>query len=227
MANTFVVGDIVKTLPGLPGTIRNGGVIRYIACVAATSAGGKTCDKKTCQHPVKQIVWVQWQGHVNIFSYMYTELTLNSAPSSIGVSGAYNGYLGGSGASGPAMPKIIKITGVVGPTGPASPSLTKTTAPTKDFVEGVTGPLAVDKDAYIEKAKKAIDDVVKTKSEPKESVSDFFKAYNGFTKVKRDRNGRPYIQESFEQKPAIKDDEIDWDVYHGLVKGPLKKSSSQ
>lgn len=56
MADKFKVGDKVKRIDGT----KNGGVVKYLACPESTAAGGKTCDKKTCPHIPKEIVFVSW-----------------------------------------------------------------------------------------------------------------------------------------------------------------------
>lgn len=73
--HAFKIKDKVKTAAGT----RNGGVVAYIACIQATQAGGKTCDRKTCQHPDDQrtIVWVLWQGTKTTMSYHHAELAFD------------------------------------------------------------------------------------------------------------------------------------------------------
>jgi hypothetical protein len=52
--------------------------------------------------------------------------------------------------------------------------------------------------------------------------------YNGFSKIKYDtRTGQQYIQLSFEEelnRPAIENDEINWNVYCGYERGSYRKS---
>lgn len=67
--NSFKVNDIVKTTSGS----RVAGKVRYIACYGATTAGGKTCNKKTCSCVGRDYVWVEWTDN-KIYSYEYTEL---------------------------------------------------------------------------------------------------------------------------------------------------------
>ena len=71
----FNIGDIVDTATGS----RHSGRVRYLACGNATSAGGRTCDKKTCAHPVRDYVWILWPGTKNTASYHETELALVQA----------------------------------------------------------------------------------------------------------------------------------------------------
>lgn len=75
MANTFKIGDIVETLTTAL-TPRSKGKVKYIACVDATGAGGKTCDKKKCNHSINEFVWVDWPGETKLFSYHYNDLQL-------------------------------------------------------------------------------------------------------------------------------------------------------
>jgi hypothetical protein len=77
--NPYKVSDRVKTsgknLVGLATPIvRLNGKVRYIACQLATTSGGKTCDKDTCQHTIKDYVWVLWPGKTATMSYHYSEL---------------------------------------------------------------------------------------------------------------------------------------------------------
>lgn len=72
--NPFNQSDIVRTVNGN----RTGGVVKYIACKAATLAGGRTCDKKTCNHYVKDFVWVKWTDN-SICSYEHSELAFEKA----------------------------------------------------------------------------------------------------------------------------------------------------
>ena len=48
--------DIVKKLDGT----KNGGRVLWICCLAATTAGGKTCDKKLCAHQPAEYAYVAW-----------------------------------------------------------------------------------------------------------------------------------------------------------------------
>jgi hypothetical protein len=66
--------DVVKTITSLVPS-RSNGIITYIACYAATSAGGKTCDKKSCQHTSTH-AWVKWEDG-KTFSYSLLELELD------------------------------------------------------------------------------------------------------------------------------------------------------
>jgi hypothetical protein len=70
--NDFKVGDRVKTILGN----RTGGTVKYIACHQATQSGGKTCDKKTCQHPIQNYIWVVWNDK-SLCSYEYIELAVD------------------------------------------------------------------------------------------------------------------------------------------------------
>jgi hypothetical protein len=77
--NTFHILDRVKTsgknTVGVPGaTVRLNGKVKYIACQLATKAGGKTCDKDNCNHPIKDYVWVLWPMTTKTMSYHYSEL---------------------------------------------------------------------------------------------------------------------------------------------------------
>lgn len=74
----FNVGDIVDTAAGLI-TQRQGGKVKYLACVNATQAGGKTCDKKTCPHQPTHC-WILWPGSKNTMSYSEVELVAASKP---------------------------------------------------------------------------------------------------------------------------------------------------
>jgi hypothetical protein len=84
MPNPFCIGDIVKTMPatqaGVALTQRAGGKVKYIACVQATQAGGRTCDKKTCGHIQIDYIWVLYPGSHNTISYHYTDLEFDVAP---------------------------------------------------------------------------------------------------------------------------------------------------
>src|SRR5580698_9891223 len=78
----FQKGDIVNTslaLHAAGGSPKIGGVVKYVACHAATTGGGKTCDKKTCAHPAKDYVFVIWPPDKTIFSYHNTFLELSGA----------------------------------------------------------------------------------------------------------------------------------------------------
>lgn len=70
----FNIKDIVDTAAGL-ATQRQGGSIRYRACLAATQGGGKTCDKKACPHPITHY-WVLWPGFGTTMSYPEADLVL-------------------------------------------------------------------------------------------------------------------------------------------------------
>jgi|SRR5271165_2771030 len=74
--NPFKVNDLVKNNSGS----RNAGKVIYIACKNATIAGGKTCDKKTCNCFVKDYVWVEWTDS-KVFSYEHTELAFDGQQS--------------------------------------------------------------------------------------------------------------------------------------------------
>jgi hypothetical protein len=75
------------------------------------------------------------------------------------------------------------------------------------------------KDDYIEKAKQAIKDMVKPKPVEPELGKDFWTAYNGFSKVKYDRNGRPFVKEiKQDESPPLKTEEVDFEKYVGRVR---------
>ena len=71
-SNPFKVGDIVKTVNG----DKVNGTIKYVACYAATGSGGKACNKKTCNHYVKNFVWVEWADK-KLCSYDHVELVFD------------------------------------------------------------------------------------------------------------------------------------------------------
>ena len=71
----FIKGDLVKISAkaiAAGTTVRSGGVVKHVACYLATAAGGKTCDKKTCAHAIKDYVWVSFP--TGTFSYHHEEL---------------------------------------------------------------------------------------------------------------------------------------------------------
>ena len=172
MPNTLKVGDKVRSSPKL-AIVRTNGTVKYVACVLATAAGGKTCDKKTCNHTAKDYVWVEWVPK-SIFSYHYTELMFDAAPT--------------------------------------SPN--ETSKPTCDETKK--------DEEYIDKAKAEIKAITKSGK----AQLDWFRAYNGFTKFKYDRQGRPYIQETeLPSAPPIKNEELDFDVYSGIKKGSIRKQA--
>jgi hypothetical protein len=70
--NPFKTSDLVKTTSGS----RVAGKVKYIACKGATTAGGKTCDKKACNCFIKDYVWVEWTDS-KVFSYEHTELAFD------------------------------------------------------------------------------------------------------------------------------------------------------
>jgi hypothetical protein len=194
MANTFKIGDKVRTKPcaappSMGGTVtRLNGRVKYIACGLATPKGGKTCDKKTCTHMVKDFVWVTWpivRAGTTTFSYHYNDLEYDAAQ--------------------PVIPPVAAVTTVA------------------DAQEKTTSDPA--KEAYLEKAKAAIKDVIKPKLAPMQQ--DFWSLYNGFDQIKYDRNGKAFIREMEARTgPVIKDDEIDFDVYSGRKKGSVRKAAS-
>lgn len=156
MANNFNVGDKVRTRPGAPvNKTRYNGKVKYVACSLATTAGGKTCDKKTCAHLVKDHVWVLWPSDLTTVSYHYSDLEYD--------------------ASQPTKPGSNTL--------PSAEDMKKSEAKTGDS----------NKDAYLEKAKQAIKNAVDPK--PPTDI-DFWRGYHGFTKVKYDRSGRPFIYET-------------------------------
>jgi hypothetical protein len=187
LTNTFVRGDVVKTT----NNTRTDGVVFVVACSLATKAGGKTCDPKTCAHPVKDYVWVLWPGSRNLltgatttYSHHYTELEYDGSKTSL---------VGAAKASTPSDTPVPDV--------PAKEDTKK-------------------KDDYLENAKQ----VIKSKITA-ESQAEFWKNYNGFTRLKYDRSGRPFVVEAAPIKPPIPGDEVDWDVYHGRKKGPLRKAT--
>jgi hypothetical protein len=75
MANTFVVGDKVRTTIGSKVSMqRLNGKVKYIACQLATQAGGRACDRKTCTHAIKDYIWVIWPMQTTTVSYHHSEL---------------------------------------------------------------------------------------------------------------------------------------------------------
>jgi hypothetical protein len=76
----FNIGDIVDTVPTVANQ-RQGGRVRYMACYNATMAGGRTCDKKTCQHSPRDYIWVLWNGQKTTVSYHESELVPQASPS--------------------------------------------------------------------------------------------------------------------------------------------------
>lgn len=81
----------------------------------------------------------------------------------------------------------------------------------------------VSKTTTIEDVKK----MVKEHMTPKKDASVDWNRYNGYTKVKVDRQGRPYLQESVGMEsttPPLKESEVDWAAYAGFKRGPYKKS---
>lgn len=70
--NPFKENDEVKTNKG----DRQGGIVVHTACWGATISGGKTCDKKTCLHFVKDFVWVKWADG-KVCSYNHGELAFD------------------------------------------------------------------------------------------------------------------------------------------------------
>lgn len=181
MANQFKIGDKVKILAitSSTSTIRLNGKVKYIACQRATKAGGSTCDKKICNHPIKEIVWVLWPTFAATFSYHYSELDYDASqvqPS-------------------PSLPSAEKMQ------------------ETKSSGNKI-------KDSYLEKAKKAISNVI----DPKPVDVEFWKVYKGYSRIKYDTKGRPYIfEEDAEIKPQLSIDEINWEAYKGITKGPVRK----
>lgn len=181
MANQFKIGDKVQTVVGNTISVsRLNGRVKYIACQRATKAGGSTCDKKTCAHPIKEMVWVLWPAFSATFSYHYSEL-------------AYD-------ASQFPLPSL------------SLPSAEKMLT-TKSSGNKI-------KDSYIEKAKNAINNIL----DPKPVDVEFWKTYKGYSRIKYDVRGRPYsFEEDNEQKPQLSVDEINWDAYKGIAKGPIRK----
>lgn len=83
MPNQFKRNDSVKQLKNVNGPCKTGGIVRYIACAAATSSGGRTCKKSTCAHySAQDYVWVEWQDGTT-FSYHYSELAYDNASPAI------------------------------------------------------------------------------------------------------------------------------------------------
>lgn len=78
------------------------------------------------------------------------------------------------------------------------------------------------KDAYLDKAKKAIKDVISPAAKP--AQQDFFRSYNGYDKIKYDRFGRPYLKSEYVPGPPIMADELNWDRYTGFnMTAPIRK----
>jgi hypothetical protein len=67
--NPFKPSDQVR----IKDNRKTGGVVKYVACFAATTVGGKMCDKKTCVHKIRDYVWVRW-GDNSVYSYDHNEL---------------------------------------------------------------------------------------------------------------------------------------------------------
>lgn len=81
MANPFLVGDKVRTdFPQNSTSDRKGGTVKHIACYLATSAGGKSCNNKSCMHATRDYVWVSWPSGLGgsvLYSYHYNELIID------------------------------------------------------------------------------------------------------------------------------------------------------
>ncbi len=184
MPNPFKPNDIVKTIAAtIYGAQRVGGVVKYVACRAATIAGGKTCDKKLCPHSPKEMIWVKWATTIALMTYHYNELAHDQTTA----------------------------------------ASTTTSAPPIDPTPTVNitdNPKETD-EQYIERTKDAIKEALKQKDKP---IDDFWGKYNGFDKLRYDRNGRQYIQRT-EQEPKqpIENDQIDWENYTGRSRGPARK----
>lgn len=161
----FKIGDKVKTIDDK----RTNGEIKHIACVLATSAGGKACSKKYCTHKVKNTIWVQWQNEKSLFSYDYSEVVYDVAQ----------------------QPQTASVQ--------KEPAL-------KDAIRAV-------EDNFNKEAKRA--------------DADFFKIYNGFTKVKHDRYGRSFMQETNLDPKPIENNELNHETYSGFKKGSWRKSLSK
>jgi hypothetical protein len=80
------------------------------------------------------------------------------------------------------------------------------------------------KASEIDNMQNAIVSLYKDKSIKANEPSFDFARYNGFVRDVKDRNGRKYTVEEFEPTiDPIPDNEINWDAYHGLVSGPVRK----
>lgn len=80
-----------------------------------------------------------------------------------------------------------------------------------------------DKDAYLSKTKDAINKIVGT-SKQQQTQNEFFRQYNGFTTVRYDRQGRPFVHDTPQLSTTpLTIEEVDWDVYTGKKKGSIKK----
>lgn len=149
-------------------TAKNKGVVKYVACYLATTAGGKTCDKKTCQHTIKDYVWVEWPDG-KLCSYHHQELERDGvAPVAMPDAAAFKAK------AAEVSDKIKKAeqAGILGAD------------------NGKKGD--IDWNAYNSRL-------------PGETT----------TKVQRSVYEPDHIE---------KEDEIDWDVYTGFKRGPLRKT---
>lgn len=78
----FNIGDVVNTAPTM-ATQRQNGKVKYIACPDALKSNGAVCDKKSCQHAVKEYIWVLWPGAKATMSYHENELVLVKSASPV------------------------------------------------------------------------------------------------------------------------------------------------
>jgi hypothetical protein len=167
----FYKGDKVKvSAKGVAAGIgaKCGGKVKYIACVLATTKGGKTCDKKTCAHTIKDHIWVEWPDGKTC-SYHHQELELDG----------------------------IKNTPVI----PDAASFKAKAAEVS------------------EKIKKAEESGLLGADNGKKADIDWDK-YN--TRLPGDTRSR--VQRTLIEPDNIENaDEIDWDVYAGFKRGPLRK----
>jgi hypothetical protein len=80
-----------------------------------------------------------------------------------------------------------------------------------------------DKADYLDKSKTAIKDMVaeKSKTIPQD---EFFRRYYGFSIIRYDRLGKPYIRnEEHATKEPIKSEDVKFDEYYGIVRSPARK----
>ena len=73
--NPFAIGSIVKTIDGS----KTDGEVKFIACHSATSGGGKTCRRATCNHLAKDYCFVSWASG-GMASYHHSELAFVNPP---------------------------------------------------------------------------------------------------------------------------------------------------
>lgn len=77
--------DIVRKLDGT----KAGGRILWVCCLAATTAGGKTCDKKLCAHQPAEYAYVSWPvsagGGTSSLPLIEIELDPAAMPTEVGM----------------------------------------------------------------------------------------------------------------------------------------------